>query len=424
MKTNRTLLLTLCMVLTLILLLSACSSPLAGKLTADLMADVQAAEWPDAPDAPPAEFADALTRFSWNVLRESTANPGNVLISPASIYLALAMTVNGADGSTRADMLKALASADLSVDELNRASRDWSILLTRGKDPALTLANSIWYRSGFTADPSFLQRNADFYAAGARMLDFAKPEAVDIINGWVKDNTRGKIEKMLTEIRPDVVMYLINTIHFKSDWKTQFVKNYTVEQPFAAPDGDVMALFMHRTGEMAYLEQAGAKGVLLPYVDERFAFFAVLPEEGQDPRQWVADADGAVLSQLFDSAHPVPVTLSLPQFEVNYSDSLVDEMKALGMAVAFGAEADFSLMTPERSKDLFITDIRHKTYFKINETGTEAAAATLVEIGKTAVPGADIALDFNRPFLYGIVDQNTGMPVFIGILENPAAADA
>jgi serpin B len=181
---------------------------------------------------------------------------------------------------------------------------------------------------------------------------------------------------------------------------------------------------MHRTGEMTYLEQAGTKGVLLPYVDERFAFFAVLPEDGQDPRQLVADADGSVLSQLFDSARSVPVTLSLPQFEVNYSDSLVDEMKALGMGVAFGAEADFSLMTPERSKDLFITEIRHKTYFKINEVGTEAAAATLVEIGKTAVPGADIVLDFNRPFLYGIVDQNTGMPVFIGILENPAAADA
>ena len=413
----------LCLLLTAVLLLSACSAPVTGKLTADLMVDIQAAEWPEAPDAPPADFAAALTHFSWNILRESAANPGNVLISPASIYLALAMTANGAAGSTRDDMLKALASADLTVDSLNAASRDWTTRLTRGSAPALTLANSIWYRTGFSADPAFLQRNADFYAAGARVLDFAKPEAVEIINGWVRDNTAGKIDKILAEIKPDVVMYLINTIHFKSDWKTPFVKNYTTEQAFAAPDGDVTSLFMHRTGDMTYLTEGGASGVLLPYVDDRFAFFAILPEAGQDPRQLIAAGDGAFLTRLFGSARSVPVTLSLPQFETEYSDSLVDEMKTLGMAVAFGAGADFSLMTADRRADLFITEIRHKTYFKINEIGTEAAAATLVEIGKTAVPGADIVLDFNRPFLYGIVDQTTGMPVFIGILDNPAAAD-
>ncbi|HBP37318.1 MAG TPA: serine proteinase inhibitor [Clostridiales bacterium] len=402
----------------LALLLTGCAAP----VSADLMAGVQAAEKPANPDPPAQEFLSAAAKFSWNLLRESAVNPGNVLVSPASVYLALAMTLNGADTSTREAMLDALAARGLSVDELNAACRDWQTLLTASDEKTrLTIANSIWYRQGFNADPAFLQKNADYFAAGARMLDFTQDEAVQIINGWVSQNTQGTIEKILEKISPQAVMYLINTIYFKADWKTPFIKNYTADQSFAAPDGPVAVPFMHRTDNLAYLEQDGLTGILLPYADEQYAFFAILPPSGQTARQMAESAAPTLLSDLLQSSRMASVELSMPLFETDYEDSLVDEMTALGMGKAFQpGDADFSLMSSERSKDLYISEIKHKTFCKINETGTEAAAATLVEISKTGLPSADILLAFDRPFLYGIIDQLTGLPVFLGIMENPA----
>lgn len=399
------------------LLLAGCS----GAVSLDLMAGVEAAEWPGTPEAPPAAFADALRTFSWNILRESTANEGNLLVSPASIYLALAMTLNGADGTTREAMLAALASDDLTVEALDAACRDWMTRMGRTEaDPVMTIANSIWLREGFVADQAFLQANADFFAAGARALDFSKQEALDTINGWVLDATRGKIDKILERIGPAAVMYLVNAIHFKADWKTPFIKNYTADGSFAAPAGSVTVPFMHHTGPMAFVELDGARGVLLDYEDPRFAFLALLPPDGQDPRQWAGTASGTWLASLLASARTTGIDLSLPQFETAYSDSLLDEMDRLGMGVAFGAGADFSRMTPERSRDLFISEIKHKTFCAINETGTEAAAATLVEISKTAPGPAEVVLDVDRPFLYGILDIESGIPIFLGIMENPA----
>lgn len=421
MKLRRTAFLSLFLCFSL--LFAGCAVP--GRSPAgDLMAGVRAAEWPASPDAPSRPFSDALTAFSWSILRESAGNDGNILISPASIYLALAMTLNGADTTTRAAMLDALSSTALGVDQLNTASRDWLTRLGRSSaSPSLTIANSIWYRTGFNADQYFLQRNADYFAAGARVLDFNKPEAVDTINNWVKDATKGKIEKILEQIGPAAVMYLINTVHFKADWETPFIKNYTAEADFSAPSATVAVPTMHSKGTLDYLELNGAAGMLLPYADRRFAFFAILPPDGQDPRQLIQTAPETFFSEWLLTARAVSVDLALPQFETNYSDSLVNELTSLGMGIAFDSgNADFSLMQAERSKDLFISEVKHKTYMIINEIGTEAAAATLVEISKTSLPDAEVSLAFNRPFLYGILDRESGIPVFIGIMENPAGS--
>jgi serine protease inhibitor len=400
--------------------LSSCSG---GQVAAaDLMKTVKAANWPASPGALTDDFRQAAANFSWRLLQESVKNPGNILISPASVYLALAMTINGADGTTREAMLNAMAAQGLGIAGLNEKCRDWITLLTHDQTAArMAVSNSIWYRTGFSADPAFLKSNADYFAAGARVLDFSKPEAVDVINGWVNDATHGTIDKILEKIDPAVVMYLINTIYFKADWKTQFVLNLSASGDFAAPEETVQATYMHRLDQMDYLEFNGSTGVLLPYAGDQFAFFAVLPEEGVNPRQLVAGSGAAWLNDLLGSRTQVRVDLSLPRFETKYEDSLINECTSLGMGVAFqSGQADFSLMQTSRAKDLFISEIKHKTFIKLNEVGTEAAAATEVELSKSVPPPGDKKIAFNRPFIYGIVDQATGLPLFIGILEKPA----
>ncbi len=404
-------------VVSLALLFSGCAVP-----ATDLMAGVEAAERPASPPVPATLFTGAVDSFSWTLLLESAKNPGNVLISPASVYLALAMTLNGADSTTRAAMLDALfVPSSLDIKTLNAGCRDWMTLMVKSNQKIdMSIANSIWYRTGFSADQTFLQTNADYFSAGAKILDFSKAQAVQTINDWVKKQTRGTIEKILEQINPAVVMYLINTIYFKADWQTQFEAKYTLDSIFIAPAGDVSAKFMHRTGEMSYLDDNGITGVLLPYADPQYSFFAVLPPEGQTPKQLVAANDGSLLTSLLKQTKKANVELILPRFETKYEDSLINELEKMGMGVAFDSgQADFSLMNTERAKDLFISEVKHKTYCKINEVGTEAAAATVVEISKSSLPIGDYKLEFNRPFLFGILDTLTGLPIFIGILESP-----
>ena len=407
----------LALALCAIIALTGCGTIAAG----DLMANVKAGEKPSVPSEPDEEFVRSVGDFSWKILQQATAEEGNILVSPASIYLALAMTLNGADSTTRQAMLEALSSSGLTVDQINAASRDWmSLLLDTGGKTKLSIANSIWYRDGFSADTDFLQRNADYFSAAARTLDFANPSSIDTINGWVNNATNGTIDKIIEEISPDVVMYLINAVYFKAEWQSKFETINTYEKAFQTAAGEVKTEFMNQIGGMSYMKNEDAQGVLLPYSDGRFAFIAVLPDEGTNPRQLTADEDAAWLSELVKNRSQASVELSLPKFETRFETSLVDALTNLGMGEAFsGGIADFSLMTSERRKNLYISEVKHKTFCRVDEDGTEAAAVTSVEIRETSMPMSDIRLSFDRPFLYGIVDTVTGLPLFLGIMENP-----
>lgn len=408
------------------ILIAATGCSAAGVAGAgDLMADVQAAERPANPGPLPVSFNQAVLDFSWTLLQKTDKGTGNLMISPASVFMALAMTLNGADGETRAAMLDVLADAGMTEEMLNEASRDWiTMLQDTGDKTELYVSNAIWLRDSFVADPDFLQRNADFFGAAARKLDFTKPEAVRTINDWVKTATRGKIDSIVDEIKDDVVMYLINAIYFKSDWQNPFKADSTFEGAFAAPSGAVQIPFMNQSGTMAYMNHDRLEGIWLPYVDEQFGFFAILPEEGSDVRDLLRDANGSDLAATIQNRSQASVSLRIPKFEVRYETGLVEPLKAMGMSVAFEAgQADFSRMNAAHTKDLFISDVRHKTFFRIDEKGSEAAAVTSVEVSLTSIPEYEHTLDFSRPFLYGIADANTGLPLFIGIMEDPTAAN-
>ncbi|NLO37434.1 MAG: serine proteinase inhibitor [Clostridiaceae bacterium] len=401
-----------------LLVTAACAAPAAH----DLMAQVQAGERPLNPEPPPQPYRDAVADFSLKLLAETLDRPGNVLISPASVYFALAMTLNGASGETLEAMRAALSSAGLEEAQINQASRDWIALLEdTGDKTELFIANSIWLREGYPVAPAFLQRNADFFRASATALDFSLPTAPDTINDWVSKATRAKIDKIVEQIEPDVMMYLINAIYFKSDWQNPFEAAKTYDGPFQSPDGPADAAFMNRLGQMDLIEGEGVKGVWLPYTDPSYAFFAILPDSEEAARSWAAGLDGQTLAAWLNSRHSALVDLSLPKFELDYEISLVDALSQLGMAVAFTGGADFSRMRSDGSTDLMISEVKHKTYFRVDEKGSEAAAVTSVEMQLTSLPVYDKILRFDRPFLFGIADARSGLPVFIGLMEKPEA---
>ena len=393
---------------------------------ADLMADIKPSQQPTSP----AQIDEAIKKesnaFAVDLFKKSAENKGNIMISPASVYLALAMTLNGADGETKTAMLDVLADPGLTVDLINNACRSWIDLLEKTDSKTkLEIANSIWFDQDFTPYKPFLQKNADYFAADIKKLNFNDRNTPKIINNWVKEATHNTIDKIVDSIDPDVVIYLINAVYFKSDWQTEFNKNNTRDRTFNTPDGTIETPFMHRLDRMTYFSINKATGVALPYADQKFAYFALLPDKEMTPREWLAEQDQSLfndLARLMAKKPKYTVQLAMPKFEVHYEDSLLNELTELGMGIAFDPyQADFSQMNEQHTKDLYISEVKHKTFIRVDEKGTEASAATSVEVRVTSAPQFDKELTLDRPFLYGIMDLQTGMPLFVGIMENPAA---
>jgi serpin B len=423
------------LIVSLALILSGCAGisdgilPDVGKLpeAADLMADVEAQEWPEAAEAPNELAIAQLNRFSEQLLKQAMQNDGNVMISPASIYLALAMTLQGADGTTAEAMKEVLAGSDVTLDELNRTARSLMTYWSSDDDGAqLSLANSIWFDQAFVPEKSFLQTNADYYAAQARKLDFKDAETIEIINKWVSDATKEKITEIIDEIDPSVFMYLINAVYFKADWAQQFEKTDTYERVFNSPDGEKSVDFMHRLGSILDISADGASGVALPYVDSDYTFFALMPDDASNTAEnWLqSQPEGEAFAGIYErinSADELQINLALPRFEATYEDSLKDDLSLLGMDIAFApGEADFSRMQEAGGKNIYIGDVKHKTFIRVDEKGTEAAAVTAVEMKLTSMPSYDKEIIFDRPFIYGIMHMPTGVPLFTGIMEDPS----
>lgn len=403
-----------------LLFMSGCSPGTAE--TVDLMDGVAAMEWPDAAEEMDEAMINSVEAFSWDLFVRSLEEEGNVLVSPASVYLALAMTMNGARGDTLEAMENVLKTGSMDLETVNSQARNWTALLREETEKTVTtVANSIWLRLGYNVSTDFLQANAEYFDAGAMGLDFSDEKSVDVINGWVEENTNGAIDEIIDEIDPQTMMYLINAIYFKSEWEEKFCGEDTDTGTFYGLDGTMEVTYMHRTGEMEYLDWNGYRGVVLPYESQGYEFFAILPEEGQDLIAALDEEGPEFLAEILEQGKDENVTLTLPKFEMNYEKKLDQYLKDMGMAVAFSGQADFSGMNEAGISELFIGEVLHKTFMRADEEGTEAAAVTSVDIRLTAVPEEGILLSFDRPFLFGIWNSQTKTLLFIGRMEEPEA---
>lgn len=346
----------------------------------------------------------------------------NTFVSPASVMLALAMTYNGADGTTRQAMARAMELEGMSLDEVNRAFADLKSTLNPS-DPKIELkiANSLWVRNGFALKPAFMKRNKDYYEAEITSLNFADPAATDTINSWVNKNTEGKIDKIVDRIGSDAVLFLINAIYFKGQWQVEFKKENTKPDVFRLPGGERKEVsMMSQSGNYLYSKGKDFQSVALPYGQGSVSMFIFLPDEQTSLDQFERNLTPENWDTWMKSFQIAPGALMLPRFKIEWESTLNDALKALGMAEAFDpARADFSQMAELNSGKLYISEVKHKSWAEVNEEGTVAAAATSVGMYTTSAPREKFVMKVDRPFFFVIRDNRTGIVLFMGSVANP-----
>ncbi|MFQ5605298.1 MAG: serpin family protein [bacterium] len=346
----------------------------------------------------------------------------NLFISPLSVSMALGMTLNGADGETKSAMEQTLEFAGMTTEEINQAYLSLIDLLTRLDSKVdFTIANSIWYRQEFTFKQEFLAVNQDYFRAVVAALNFNDPQSVHTINAWVSDNTNGKIKKIVERIDPEIVMFLINAIYFKGDWTIEFDKDRTIEDQFTLSDGSSKTCkMMQLTTDLAYFENDLFQAVNLTYGQEKFSMTILLPKPQVDLDFLIGELNPENWRQWLNHFATTEVALKLPKFKLEYEIALKKVLTAMGMGVAFEPyQADFGRMY-EGPGNLFISKVKHKTFVEVNEEGTEAAAATSVEIGVTSIgPPAGVIMRVDRPFLFVIAANNAQTLLFMGKIVEP-----
>ncbi|MDD2497899.1 MAG: serpin family protein [Desulfitobacteriaceae bacterium] len=362
------------------------------------------------------DTVEGNTQFAFDIFQELDREDGeeNIFISPLSISTALTMTYQGAGTTTKEGMANALGYTGIDDARLNESYQNLIRYLGQiDKKVELNIGNSLWIREGEDINEDFLNVNKEIFDASVTSLDFSEKTAADEINQWIFDATNKKIEKMIdSPIPPDVVMYLINAIYFKGDWTDQFDKKQTYQAQFHAGDGsthDVM--MMSKNGKVEYGEGDGFKAVRLSYGSGKAAMYCVLPKEDESIHDFISGLDEAQWNKIRASiSEKDDVQLRLPRFKMEYGiKNLNDSLKALGMGEAFSDTADFSGIR----EDICISRVLHKAVIEVNEEGSEAAAATVVEMQECAAvePLTFIA---DRPFVFMIADDETGTILFMG----------
>lgn len=408
-------LIALLLVLAMALGMTACSQVSAN----DLMKDVPA----KAVDVLPDMDAGAATAadFGVRLFKTSMEEGENTLISPLSVLYALAMTANGADGETLAQMEQVLG---MDVDNLNSYMLAYLDLLPETKDYKMSQANSIWFKDdpNFTIEQSFLQTNADYYGAGAYKAAFDEGTRNDI-NNWVKEHTDGMIPEIIDEIPDEAIMYLVNALAFDAKWADEYEEHQIREGRFTMEDGTRQDVDMMHSEEYTYLEDDLATGFIKYYKDRRYAFVAMLPNEGVTVSQYVDSLTGEHLRELLNNPQDVTVFASMPKFETEYDIEMSKVLQEMGITDAFDWQvADFSRLGTYNvdGMNICINRVLHKTFISVYEQGTRAGAATAVEM---VAEGAMEIVDFkevvlDRPFVYMLIDCETNLPFFIGTMMN------
>jgi len=360
--------------------------------------------------------------FGFRLFQEVNKEEGdrNIFISPLSVSMSLGMTLNGADGSTREAMETTLGLSGLTAQEINKSYQTLLTLL-RGLDPEVIfqIANSIWYDQIYAGMilEEFSDANRIYFDAEVSGLDFSDPEtASEVMSSWVAEHTNGRIEGMVdpTDINPPAtVMFLINAMYFKGTWAYRFDEQSTRDDWFILPNGSKkLCKMMTQEGDFQYFANADFQAIDLPYGDGFFSMTIFLPHPEYSIDSLIAKLDQDNWNQWIDSFSKEKVSLELPKFTLEYELRLDEALKALGMGIAFTSAADFSKMCGRCL--VYITKVKHKTFVKVDEEGTEAAAATY-----TRMESGPIRMRVDRPFVFAIRDHHSDTILFIGKVVDP-----
>ena len=394
-------------------MLAGCSSAAPNVVDAQPVADLQTT-------GPDAVQAGDISAFGEQLFAAVAARGDlNPVISPLSVFYALGMAYEGAGGDTAAAFQKVLG---LTAEQARQiAAYLLATLAAPGQGTTLTTANSVWLDDTLKTQQSWVDAVSAYYKASVFNTDLQAKDTLAAVNKWINDATKGLIPKMLDSIDPTTVAMLINALYMKAAWAQPFDTNKTYKSDFTTKSGErVQADYM--TAELAtrsYFDTPDAEGVVIPYQDGRLAFLVALPK---DTLTLTGNTIAGLLAAAKDTDN---VGFTMPKFKTDYGLDLSSALKQLGLEVAFDPDnADFSELGTAPAGPLFIGMVAHKVSMAVGEKGTEAAAATVVAVlaGAAAPPQEMHWIDFNKPYLYAVVDTVTGIPLFIGQMDDPAMA--
>jgi serpin B len=411
----------LALVAIVILVIPACSNPMKGIIAQDLSEDIKAKEKEST--SIDKSFIKSTADFSFDLFKRAYDSEKNSLVSPLSVMIALAMTANGADKATLEQMEDTLAK-DMGLDNLNSYLYSYIKDLPSENKSKLSIANSIWIRDdeGLKVKEDFLQRNADYYRAQIYKSPFNQ-ETVSDINRWVAGKTDGMIDKIVDDISPEDIMFIINAIVFDGKWKNQYSKNDIIDRSFTRSDTSQVEVEFMISDEDMLIEDEKAIGFIKPYHNDHYSFVALLPSEDMSIDEYIESLTGEIFVAMLENAKQAKVKAYIPKFEYDYDLMLKDILYEMGIKDAFSAhEADFTRMAELGVDNIYIDQVLHKTFISLDEKGTKAAAVTKVGVKlNSAGPEDQVFIILDRPFVFAIVDNKTKLPIFIGSLMDPAA---
>lgn len=363
-------------------------------------------------------FRRAAATFALSLFRESAPEEENRLLSPTSAMLCLAMLANGTAGATRAEIEGALGQ---EMSTLNPALYAYAELLRAAG--CASLASSLWIRddAGLTVEPSFLQTNADFFATDVYRAAFDRSTVRDV-NRWVKNRTGGMIDKLLDGIDDDNMLFLINALSFDAKWQSVYEKQDQRKGTFRNADGSESTVTYLSSSEWQYLAGEGIEGFMKSYAGGKYRFVALLPEEGRTTAEIVAGLDGDAWLALLDGASNEKVLTRTPAFETSLRVNVAEALRRMGVTLVFDENAaDLSPMGHYGDRGLYCSAMRQDVRLRLDADGTKAAAATIATIDKCTSAAPDETppheVYLTRPFLYAIVDAETGLPLFLGTVD-------
>ncbi|WP_052131568.1 serpin family protein [Planococcus sp. CAU13] len=353
----------------------------------------------------------------------SAKEDGNIFVSPTSLYMALAMVYNGADGVTKEEITKVLEAEGLTAEEMNKANASLIAKLGSNSDAIeLNIANSIWAKDIYTFLDSFKESSQDYFNAEVETVDVTDTASADAINEWVKEETNGRIDEMVESPFPaNLAAILLNAIYFNGTWQYTFNEELTKKQPFYPSDGsttDVPLMILEE--ELGYMETDQFQAVALPYGEGEMNMHVFLPAENSSLDEFKSSMNKETWSQWMKEIESREGLVKLPKFELEYEVNLNKTLQDFGMETAFD-NVDLSKMF-EESSGLFISEVKQKTFVNVSEEGTEAAAVTSVAVTESASVDEELPFELivNRPFFFTITDEETGVILFMGSIENPA----
>ena len=388
------------------------------------------------PDYPMAEYMEnidtdrkaqtpneALTYMGTDVLKCLYNGEDNILISPASISLALSMTASGAEGNTFTQLENFLGKG-LSFDIVTQYLKDFTEVYKNNEYIKTGLANSIWIKdnkSDINVKEDFIQSAKTDFDAEIFTEGF-DDNTKDKINGWVKEKTDSMIDGIVEEIDKDTVIYLINAMFFDGEWEKIYNENDILDNfEFSNINGEKEIVTAMKSTETVFLCDDNTTGFVKNYRGGDFGFAVLLPDEGISINDYIKDLNGEKISQLLKNKSEQRVIARMPKFKFEYKVTLNEALKALGITDAFDSElCDLSKIGTTEYENLFVSNVLHKTYIEVAEKGTKAAAVTSVQINKatSAAPQKAEYVTVDRPYLFMIIDNTANLPIFMGAVLN------